>query len=44
MLPAMWRIEACMNIALNTVSQVGRVFSAGMWLAASTTLLHSTSG
>ncbi len=26
MLPPMWTIEACMNIAVNTVSHVGRVF------------------
>ena len=43
MLPAMCRNEACMNIALKTVSHVGSVFSVGIWLAASTALLHSTS-
>ncbi len=31
MLPAMWRIEACMNIAVNTVSQAGIVPGSEPW-------------
>ena len=46
MLPPMWRIEACMNIAVKTVCQHGSGFGGGdaRLAVGQPLLLHSTVG